>query len=65
MCGRIYGYQHNAGSWDDISCDNQAPFICETMRSKSPSDIIIYNIKYGDGMTKSTKLHFCCTHFAS
>ena len=47
MCGRIYGYQHNAGSWDDISCDNQAPFICETMRSKSLSDKIIYSIKYG------------------
>lgn len=33
MCGRIYGYQHNAGTWDDLGCDNKAPFICETMRS--------------------------------
>ncbi|XP_062577533.1 uncharacterized protein LOC134239370 [Saccostrea cucullata] len=32
MCGRIYGYQHNAGRWDDFGCDNKEPFICETMR---------------------------------
>lgn len=42
MCGRIYGYQHNAGTWDDLGCDNKAPFICETMRSMQyPAEILL------------------------
>ncbi|XP_021363194.1 uncharacterized protein LOC110456661, partial [Mizuhopecten yessoensis] len=35
MCTRLYGRQHNAGLWDDYSCNTKNPFICETKKLTS------------------------------
>ncbi|KAK3100720.1 hypothetical protein FSP39_024244 [Pinctada imbricata] len=35
MCGRVYSYQHSAGEWDDVPCNQTNAYICETKKKTS------------------------------